>query len=718
MRPSARRTTPFRVAFKAIVLAFACLLALAPAVMGASPKRLAGPITDDVSTLSGRTSEVQTALNDLQNKTGTQLWVWYTDTFGGTDSAEFATETAKDSSLGSKDLLLVIALNDREYGYWKGSGVKLSDGDLEQVLSQDLESGLRAEDYPGAIVGTAKALVDSMVNGPVATVTPEKTVPPDDGGIIVIPDSGGGSPWGTILAGGLALVLIGGGVWWIVRSSVGSGTRGPTGATAAKPAGPNADLDGMAPKDLDELANRILVETDDAIRDSDQELGFAQAQFGDDEAAPFVAAVAAARDDLKGAFTIRQRLDDATPEDAPTRRQMLTDLVVAARKAQERLHAETHRFDELRALEQQAPDILAKLPAKADSLEARLPSAQATLTGLAVYADTDWQAVAANVEKAKTRIEAVRSAADEGTKALAAGTAGIAAHAARLGEDGLAQGAAYLDAIDRLAADLEKARTEVDAELAAASADLARAKATAAQGPADPEVARKLAEADQLLAEARTALDPPKPDVGGAYDKARQANAAADAIEKGIRDAREQAARDAARLRASVYAAQVAVTRASDYIGGQRGGIGTEARTRIAEASRHLQTAVALAPTDPGAAVTEADAAASLAAQAEQLAQQDYNKWNDPFRNGPPAGWGGGGSAGSNIGGAIIGGIIGGLLSGGGRRGGGFGGFGGGGGGGFGGFGGGGGGFGGFGGSSGGGSFGGGGGGSSGGGRW
>ena len=53
-------------------------------------------------------------------------------------------------------------------------------------------------------------------------------------------------------------------------------------------------------------------------------LGECQAQFGDDEAAPFVAAVAAARDDLKGAFTIRQRLDDATREDAPTRRQMLT----------------------------------------------------------------------------------------------------------------------------------------------------------------------------------------------------------------------------------------------------------------------------------------------------------------------------------------------------------------------------------------------------------
>jgi hypothetical protein len=466
----------------------------------------------------------------------------------------------------------------------------------------------------------------------------------------------------------------------------------------------------MQPKQLDELANRILVETDDAIRDSDQELGFAQAQFGDDAAAPFVAAIAAAREDLKGSFAIRQQLDDATPEDAATRRQMLIDLVAGCRKAQGRLHDETHRFDELRALEQEAPAILAKLPTQADALEARLPAAQATLAGLAEYADADWQAVAGNVDGARTRIAAVRAAVDEGTKALAAGTAGIAAHAARLGEDGLAQGAAFLDAIDRLAAELAKARSEVDAELAAATAELAKAKAAAAAGPQDADVASRLAEAEALLSDARTALDPPKPDVTGAYDKSRRADQLVDAIEASIRSAREQQAREAARLQAGLSSAQAAVTRVSDYVAGQRGGIGTEARTRIAEAARHLDQAKALAPTDPAGALAEADAANRLAVQAEGLAQRDYGQWNDPFRGGR----GGGGDVGSQVAGAVIGGIIGGLLSGGGRRGGPFGGFGGGGG--FGGFGGGGGGFGGFGGSSGGGGFGGGG--SSGGGRW
>jgi TPM domain len=698
------RRQPFRIAPTSVVVALVCLLTILPQVLGASPHRLAGPITDDVGALSGNTSGIQTLLNDLQDATGAQLWVWYTDTLGGQDSGEFATETAKTSGLGPTDLLLVIALDDRAYGYWKGDNVRISDAALSQILSQEMEPGLRSQDYAGAVVATAKALTDAMSErpvSPVATPIPGNSSPPPLPGGSQSDGSSGSSSIGTILA--LAIIGVGGALigWYLLSGRRRADGRRPI---AGSPEGPNSDLAAMPPKELDELANHILVDTDDAIRDSDQELGFAQAQFGDDAAAPFVAAIAAARDDLKAAFTLRQRLDDATPDDAASRRQMLVDLVIACRKAQERLKVETGRFDELRALETEAPDILAKLPANADRLEARLPASEATLAGLSAYADADWQAVAANVDQARTRIAAVRAATDEGTKALAAGTLGVAAHAARLGEDGLAQGTAYLDAIDRLAAELAAARKSVDAEIAAAVADLARAKAAAAAGPPDADVARRLADAEQLLTEARTALDPPKPDVTGAYDKARRADELADAIEAAIRSARQQQAREAARLQAGLSAAQAAVTRASDYVAGHRGGIGTEARTRVAEAARHLQQAVALAPSDPTGALAEADAATRLAAEADHIAEQEYGRWDDPFQGGR------GGRAGSDMAGAVIGGIIGSLLAGGGRRGGPFSG------GGFGGFGGGGGGFGGFGGSSGGGSFGGGG--SSGGGRW
>jgi len=710
-----RRRPLVRLAAAALVALAFLLTSLSTALAG-TPHRLAGPITDDAGSLGGDTADVQAALDDLQAATGAQLWVWYTDTLGGQAPGDFATATARASDLGTTDLLLVIALNDRAYGYWKGDNVAVSDADLTQVLSQDMEPALRTTDYVGAITSTASGL-ETVMSGaaatpgePAITPVPAATPAPAATGAPAGSPSSGDST-GTLLTVLLAVGLLVAGGWLILRAAARSrASAAAEGRRGGGPPDPNADLASMQPRQLDEVANRILVETDDAIRDSDQELGFAQAQFGDEAAAPFVAAIAAAREDLKGAFTIRQQLDDATPEDAATRRQMLIDVVVGCRRAQGRLHDELKRFDELRALEQEAPAILAKLPALADALEARLPAAQAALGGLGEYADADWQAVAGNVDGARTRIAAVRTAVDEGTKALAAGTAGIAAHAARLGEDGLAQGAAFLDSIDRLAAELAKARTEVDAELASATAELTKAKAAVAAGAPDADVTLRLAEAERLLADARTALDPPKPDVTGAYDKARRADQLVDDIEAGIRSAREQQAREAARLVAGLRSAQATVTRARDYVAGQRGGIGTEARTRIAEAARHLEQANALASTDPAGALAEADAASRLAAEAEGLAQRDYRQWNDPFRGGR------GGGMGSDVAGAVIGGIIGGLLSGGGRRGGPFGGGPFGGGGGFGGFGGGGGGFGGFGGSSGGGSFGGGG--SSGGGRW
>ncbi len=697
------RTRIARRARAAGLVAWIGILAIAGSVVAASPQRLAGPITDDVGALVGATAAMQSRIEELQTTTGTQLWVWFTDTLGDRDPSEFATETAQQSDLGSTDLLLVIALEDRAYGWWKGDNVPIEDGSLDQVLSEDLEPGLRTETYGSAIANTASGLQAVMTAPPTPEPTPDTGVvvpPPGEPPIPIEPDRGSGL--GTIILVGGALAVIGGGFWWLRRR------QAPRPAAAAD-AGPNGDLAALSQPDLEELANRSLVETDDAIRDSEQELGFAQAQFGDAAAAPFVAAIAAARDDLKGAFTIRQRLDDSTPEQPPERRQMLIDLVVASRKAQGRLDAESQRFAELRALEKEAPTILAALPAKADALEARLPLAESTLAGLAEYADSDWKAVAANVDNTRTRVAAVRTAAAEGTKALAAGSPGIAAHAARLGEDGLAQGAAFLDAIERLAVELEQTRSKVDAEIEAAATDLGAATAAAIAAPDDPNVDRRLAEARDLLDQARVAIGLPKPDVTGAYDLARRANQLADDIEAGVRTAQEQAARAAARLDAAIRTAQLTVTRAADYIGGHRGGIGTEARTRLAEADRLLGVAQELQATDPAGAMSTAERSTQLALQAEALAQRAYDQWDDPFRGlggprgGGPTG-GGSGSSGGDVAGAILGGIIGGILSGGGRRGGGFGGGGGfGDGGGFGGFGGGGGGFGGFGGSGGGG---------------
>ena len=122
--------------------------------------------------------------------------------------------------------------------------------------------------------------------------------------------------------------------------------------------------------------------------------------------------------------------------------------------------------------------------------------------------------------------------------------------------------------------------------------------------------------------------------MAAAYAKARRANEIADEVLAGIRTAAEQQAALAARLDTSIRGAQATVTRASDYVATRRGGVGGEARTRLAEAARHLDQAVAAGAADPAAGIREAEAASRLANEALAIAQRDYGGWDDPWRGG------------------------------------------------------------------------------------
>ena len=171
------RRTALRIVPTLLVAALAALILVVPVAVAASPHLLGGPITDDVGALTGSTDELQARLDDLQGATGTQLWVWFTDTLDGADSSDFATSTADASDLGSTDLLLVVALDDRAYGWWKGETVPLEDSELDEILSSSLEPGLRSGDEPGAIVATADGLEKAM-SGSGEPVPPEDEPPP------------------------------------------------------------------------------------------------------------------------------------------------------------------------------------------------------------------------------------------------------------------------------------------------------------------------------------------------------------------------------------------------------------------------------------------------------------------------------------------------------------------------------------------------------------
>ena len=82
------------------------------------------------------------------------------------------------------------------------------------------------------------------------------------------------------------------------------------------------------------------------------------ARYYGEEAVPgFDRDLATSRDELARAFTIRQELDDEIPEDEPTQRRMLAELLQLTGAAGERLKAQAAALDELRERERTAPQV-------------------------------------------------------------------------------------------------------------------------------------------------------------------------------------------------------------------------------------------------------------------------------------------------------------------------------------------------------------------------
>jgi hypothetical protein len=119
--------------------------------------------------------------------------------------------------------------------------------------------------------------------------------------------------------------------------------------------------------------------------------------------------------------------------------------------------------------------------------------------------------------------------------------------------------------------------------------------------------------------------------------------------------AKEQA--DADRLQRSLeqalFTAQARVRGVSEYIDTRRGSVGPDARTRLAEAKQHLLAAHDRKPTNPTEAIAHANAASTLAAQAQSLANADVQSAQRAYARR------GGNDSGAVLGGIVIGDILG-----------------------------------------------------------
>lgn len=380
---------------------------------------------------------------------------------------------------------------------------------------------------------------------------------------------------------------------------------------------------GESLRSLGTRANILLVRVDDAIASSEEELGFAIAQFGEERTREFSRALAGAKSQLIEAFALRQHLDDAMPDTETQRREWTARIVQLCKGAQTDLAAQRAGFDELRQLEQHAPQNLADVRELIARVNGRVPATAATLVRFGgTWLPTAFATVAGTVSQADGLLREAAKAADEASSALTSGSVGPVAPTIQTALGNARRAGALLDAIERRASSLDEAAALLTKLVSTARADLEEARRLRDAPPdadTDASVTEAMARLERVLAGFEVASGPSDPVADSV--KLQHAVDELDTALAGARNQKQRLEHAAAALVGALVIARSQLATTRDLIGSDRGRIGAEARTRLAEAER--QVMLAEAESDPVAALDTARRSATFSRDADALAHYD-----------------------------------------------------------------------------------------------
>lgn len=445
----------------------------------------------------------------------------------------------------------------------------------------------------------------------------------------------------------LVLVIAAGFLWWYLASR----QRGRVRQSRLAETEARYASDGPPPPaDIAQWRTRagsLLISTDDAIAHSEQELAFAQAQFGDDQIRPFRTAIDQAKVHMRRSFQLQKQLDDDIPDTEAEQRSWLEEIIRGCESAQTSLKDQEKNFTELRQLERNAPQALDTLRRDILSLRDEMPGwEEAHASVLAMYSPEATASIADNLRQASDRMDFAEHAAAESQAGLDNGETSEAVLRLRAAEESVAQARSLLEAIAHARDELERADGALKEATSQARTDVAETRSLMERGTFS-DLAGSTASVESVVAEIEKARE------AGPIDPLSLSRRLAESrreLDRGLESIRNQNERDrAARetLAHTMLSAQARLTSAADYVRARRGGVQAEARTRLGEAERNLEEAEKLRLSDPSGALNHANQAIRLAEDAQRTAQGDVD---DFTRNGygPDGG----------IGSAALGGIL------------------------------------------------------------
>ena len=626
------------LALAAVMTALVAGVFSATAASATDPVQLdQGYVTDDAGVLTPtEKNEVEARLQTLTENSTADLFVVLVDDFTSpSDYVEWANTVAENNNLGPEQYLLAIAVEGRSYYISAVQGGPLSDSKLDDV-EEKIQPLLAQDDWDGAIT-----LAADEIQG--------------DGGV--------GAVRAFLIIGGIVVAALV--IWLIVVLVIRARRSAEARRRGAMPekADPNDPFSTLTDEQIQTQAGAALVQADDALTSSKEELGFAVAQFGDSATSQFSAAIDAAKAKMAEAFDIKQKLDDEIEDTIYDRRAWHIRIIQLCDEIDDVLDENTEAFDALRKLQENAPQELERVRGERAALQPVLAGAAPALAALtAGYDPAALSTVADNPAQAQERAALADRSIEAAAQAIAAGKTGDAAFAIRTAEQAIAQAGQLVAAVTTLGTDL----AAIEAQARALVTELQGDIATAQQLPdATGTTAQAVSHVQQQLQQAQANLTGGSRSPQRVLEALTEANTQIDAAIAQGRESIERARRTQQMLEQTLAQADAQIRSTRDFIETRRGTVGSTARTRLSQAEAGLNEALGLRVPNPEQALAVAQNALQLARQAGSYAQSDASSYSagggwggDPF--------GGSRSGGSGLGGDILGGIIGGLLSGGG----------------------------------------------------
>lgn len=614
---------------------------------------LTSRVTDEAGLFTASTAEQTVAtLRDA----GVNLWVvTYSD--ASTSATAFAEQAWRATGLGSSDLLFVVNIHDanRSYAFDGASNGGVWSSSQLSSAREDIRSALAAGNWDAALEAISAQASGSGGSSSDAEQSSS--------------NSGGSSVSLPVILGGATAVI--GGVTAIVASTS-SRRRRQNGAVPTNLSGAQG-LEGWVSLPLPELkerATQALMTADAAVDAAEEELFFAQAQFGLGSTDALKAALEQSGEALSQAYAVRDQIEReaaAQPLPEARERELYIQMAGQAQRAVDALAEQTERLKQRRDIEASVPQTMAETRQRLEETEQSLRASQTLLATLqATYPASALASVAGAPERGLSLIDAARTALEQAQASVSAGQNGTAVEQVKIARSVIMDADALATQVRSAHERLRTATTDLDAAIASISSDLVDAERLRSQvplallQPAEAEAHAAVSQGRQALALARggatgdaassasglgsatggvlagnaasTSASATTSGVGhpgdplAALDRLHRAEAVLDGVLAAARSKEEQDTRARGVVGSRFARLESQYREVTTYQARHRDAISASARNALTEAGRHYEAAHAQLLASPAAALAEVEQAEPLLAQAQAMAEADVRR--------------------------------------------------------------------------------------------